>query len=355
MKDLKLNRKIKPIATIITDTHISDKNCDLVYDVFVKQLMPYCDEQNISVIVHCGDWFTSRTGQSIKVLRKTKEIFSKLAEYNLDMYIIPGNHDKADLDSQESFLDVFDGMMPNLKVIRDLKMIFHPTEKNFSFHFIPYFKENESYPERLKYAAESINKVADFNFLFTHIAVSGVRNNDGSEVENDLNPNLFKNFDKVFVGHYHNKSQVGSNIFYIGSGYQANFGEDAEKGFTVLYDDGTHELAHTKFPIFEKYSIKAKDLTPKEMAMAIEEFQKTGNRIKLVIEGSEEEVKSIDVKTLQDAGIIVDRKFEEIQVPQEQDIQVDKFDASNISGAYKEFCKSKGIKSSTGLAYLKEL
>lgn len=36
------------------------------------------------------------------------------------------------------------------------------------------------------------------HILFTHIAFQGSRNNDGSEVESDIKPSLFKNFGMVF-------------------------------------------------------------------------------------------------------------------------------------------------------------
>jgi DNA repair exonuclease SbcCD nuclease subunit len=66
----------------------------------------------------------------------------------------------------------------------------------------------------------------DINIMVTHIGFDGVVNNDGSEVESVLKPNKFSRFTRVLVGHYHNASKLGENVYYTGSVYQNNFGED---------------------------------------------------------------------------------------------------------------------------------
>lgn len=50
----------------------------------------------------------------------------------------------------------------------------------------------------------------------------------------------------MYLGHYHDYQQVGSNIFHLGSLQQNNFGEDESKGFWMLYDDCTVELLKSK-------------------------------------------------------------------------------------------------------------
>lgn len=58
---------------------------------------------------------------------------------------------------------------------------------------------------------------------------------------------IFLPFDKVFVGHYHNRTVIPqTRIEYIGASRQHNFGEDEEKGYTVLYTDGTHEFVKNR-------------------------------------------------------------------------------------------------------------
>ena len=50
------------------------------------------------------------------------------------------------------------------------------------------------------------------HILGTHIAVTGSVNNDGTHVSSTISPKLFKNYFKVFSGHYHNQQKIGSNL-----------------------------------------------------------------------------------------------------------------------------------------------
>jgi len=86
-----------------------------------------------------------------------------------------------------------------------------------------------------------------------------VRNNDGSIVEGDVEESYFDSFDLVASGHYHDWSEIGENIVYFRSAYQANFGEDDNKGFTVVYDDCSLEYIQSKFPIYRKIIIDMND------------------------------------------------------------------------------------------------
>ena len=84
---------------IITDTHAGirgDASWMLDYqeafyrDVFFPKLL----SENIKVLFHLGDLFDRRKYINFVTLKRTREMFlRKLADYNIKMYIIPGNHD----------------------------------------------------------------------------------------------------------------------------------------------------------------------------------------------------------------------------------------------------------------------
>src|SRR3989304_1387332 len=126
----------KPLAIFITDTHYTNNNVDEVNNVLV-QCLQLALQLKVKKIFHGGDIFTLRTGQSLTVLLAFHNFLSLLSEYDIEMYAIGGNHDKTDLDSEDSYLDVFSNY-PNFRVIRDGQII---KLGAFSLSLLPYFKE----------------------------------------------------------------------------------------------------------------------------------------------------------------------------------------------------------------------
>lgn len=315
----------KPVALILTDTHLHKDNIDLVTDIF-SQAKTLCEKLDIEYMIHAGDFFTSRTAQPLDVLLAGKQIIESINSDSLKLLIIPGNHDKTDQNSENSYLDVYSNIC---HVIRR-STTWHLS--NLTVYFIPYFKENESYIPQF----ETINP-SKKGILITHIAVTGVKNNDGSEVGNIIAPSLFNKFDKVFVGHYHNQSQVGNNIYYIGSAYQANFGEDDQKGFTILYSDGSHELVKSKFPEYVKLKVDISDT--KKIKQIQKEHANSSDHVRIVFTGDETQLASLNKEKFNNIGI--DVKFEKEVVRQDLSAVLENnvnFNRSNIKEAFEQFC-----------------
>jgi exonuclease SbcD len=342
----------RPLAVVITDTHMHDKNIDLVKDVF-SQTFLFCQEKGINVMFHGGDWFTSRTGQSIACLLATQQIIEEMALNDIEMWAIAGNHDKADQTIPESFLSIFN-------LYKGFRL--HNWGGSYRFDcgvnvsMVPYFTD-EVYSKQLETVSKFIEK-DEINILITHVAVNGVRNNDGSEVTTGLGQNLFNQWDKVLVGHYHNESKFGKNIYYIGSAYQANFGEDDNKGFTVIYDDGSIEQVKTDFPRYIKFKVNSNEMTAKDIKdlKDLKEMNPADN-YRIVLTGTEQEVNSFDKSLLESIGISVDKKPTDVEALEpELEIEMVSYNRDNITEAFNEFCNSKKIEDRTyGLELLKKL
>lgn len=331
--------KKKPIAVIGTDSHLKKDNEELVISCFqqVKDLML---ELNVQTFCHGGDFFTTRNAQPETSLRTAKTIFNMFweDEEDLDYYQIPGNHDKTELDSENSYLDVFD------KYCNLIKNYNHLDLDGVRIHFIPYFKEDGSYKDYLEKATKNLHK-ENFNVLITHIAVNGVKNNDGSAVENTLTSILFAKFDSVLVGHYHNRSKIGKNIHYIGSMYAGNYGEDNEKGVVVLYNDGTHEYFQLDFPHYVKVMIDASD--KEAIKKAQKDHKDTQNHVRLIFKGEKTKLDTIDKKVFEEQGF--DVKYQDETKINNEKIAEDEliiFNRSNLKEAFNTFCETSGIENS---------
>jgi len=327
----------KAIAVLGTDSHLKKSNEELVISCF-KQSIALMKQLGINTFCHGGDFFTTRNAQPETSLRTAKTIFNLFQddEEDLDVYQIPGNHDKTNLDSENSYLDVFD------KYCNLIKNYNHLDLGKVRIHFIPYFKEDGNYKDYLKKAVKNVDTTRK-NVLLTHIAVTGVKNNDASAVENSLTSKMFAKFDAVFVGHYHNRSKVGKNIHYIGSMFAGNYGEDNEKGVTVLYDDATFEYFQLDFPHYIKVEVKAGD---KEALKKVQkEHKNTENHVRVLFRGGKEKLEAINKVEMEELGF--DVKYEdETKVIKKQinEGELIVFDRSNIKEAFTEFCKAGEIK-----------
>lgn len=339
----------KPVALLITDTHLSDNNIELVISIF-KQAIEYCVKNNIQEIYHLGDWFTSRKAQSLDVLKATMDIIGDFMRNGITCSIIKGNHDAVQADTEDSYLDIFSIYEYFLVCKREFTFKI-PQVENFYIHLLPYFKEDGSYIERLK----NLEIKPGINILLTHIAVTGVKNNDGSEVENNLGLDLFKQYDAVYVGHYHNQSDVGKNIKYIGSAYQANFGEDDKKGFNLLLEDGSLQFIQSEFPKYIK--IKANVADKKHLLEIKQKHAHSKDYVRVIVDGDESELKALNKEEF--AAIGIDVKTEKgdaiIDIKSLMNTTVS-FDTKGIKEGFEEFCQLNEIKNKEeGIVYLEKV
>lgn len=329
---------VKPLASIITDLHLKKENFTTVLSV-IKQASEYNLKNNIYWLFIAGDLFTSREAQPLKTLKEAHQIFDYIDSTGLDYRIIPGNHDKVDLNDEYSYIHPF---LRNTNKLIDIGN--HVIIETTQFSFLPYYKEGEDYLMLLQDLVKKRQSKISKHHLITHIAVNGVKNNDGSLAEG-IEPNLFQAFDKVFVGHYHDESFLEPNIYYIGSSHQANYGEDEKKGFTVVYDNGDHELIETTYPRYVKLHASAKN--PKDIDLqriAYDKLQSQGHYPKLVLSVEEgEEMTKIEKQDFAQQGIlmeVVKPQIEEVTILSKGSLS---FDRKNILKSFDQFCAKESI------------
>ncbi|MCK9544173.1 MAG: metallophosphoesterase [Novosphingobium sp.] len=347
-----MNKKI--LATFSTDWHIKDDNAEQIIDLVTQQ----CElnkKLKCSYIICLGDVFNSRKSQTLLVLNTFGKILDIIESYEMYLWCIPGNHDKTSYESEESFLDQF-RYHPCFKLINKAGGLPFKDEKVF-LHFLPFFSNElwlEKYEQLIDYVGEFEDN--DKHILCSHIAVQGSRNNDGTKVESSIKPSMFKHFYKIFLGHYHNQQQIGGNVFHLPSIQQNNFGENEDKGFTVLYEDGSHELIPSKFKKFVKVKIDLSETSVEELNEYINEYQKDteNSYIRFVISGEEEVLKGINKDKFLQAGIDIKMKNNDIDVVEEFDsVEINKYTEESIIEEFKEFCEDRSLNFEKGLKYLR--
>lgn len=238
---------------IITDTHFGIKNdANFMLDHQEKFLkfvfIPYLIKNGIDTIWHLGDLFDRRKYINFNTLYRTRKMFlDVLAENNIRMYIIPGNHCVHVKNTNEiNSLDTLLGEYANIMVIsRPTTIMFDKTP----IMFIPWLNL-ENGEECIKHMDTNPDGA---KLVCGHFEIEGFEMYRGIKNEHGMPVQLFNNFDQVFSGHFHLKSSDG-NITYLGAPFQFTWADWNEaKGFHT-YDTETTELEFVANPytLYEK-------------------------------------------------------------------------------------------------------
>lgn len=335
----------KPLCVLISDSHLTKDNYAFVEEMFEK-VIKKCKEIDVEQVFHLGDWFTNRTGQPLETLMSTQRIFQRFDDNNIVLNVIPGNHDKKDLTSNESYLSIF-------KDSFTLKIYSKPDSCDLSndvkLHLLPYYKEGDVYIYNLNQLSCGSKK----NVLLTHIGINGALNNDKTEVKSEVEVLDFECFDKVFVGHYHDRREIGENIIYTGSLYPSNYGEDNEKGGVILYDDLSYDFFGLDFPLFIRVEMKAEKLEPKDLDY-LKTLKDGGNSIRVVVKDSKSKLKVFDKNILNEIG--VECKLEEESVERESlnDTAFQLHSINSILEYFKSFCEERKLSFEEGFEFFKK-
>ena len=251
-------------VAILSDTHYgARKGSKLFHDyfeLFYKNVFfPTLEQYGITTVIHMGDAFDSRKSIDYQSFEWAKRVvFEPLSKY--DVHMITGNHDcyyknTNNVNSPNLLLQSY----PNVKTYSS------PTEikvGNLNVLLLPWIcVENEE--QSLKSIKNTKCKVA-----MGHLELQGFRVHSNILMDHGLEANIFKNFTKVFSGHYHTRSDNGT-VFYLGNPYEIYWNDvNDARGFTI-FDTETLEHTPVNNPYRLFYNIYYED-TPYQMFDASE-------------------------------------------------------------------------------------
>jgi exonuclease SbcD len=171
-----------------------------------------------------------------------------------------------------------------------------------------------------------------------------------------INQELVEDFDLVLSGHYHNKHRVYQNTYHLPSICQNNFGEDYDKGFTILYNDLQFETVNSEFKMYRSLKWNCDVNNPNKIVnFVLKEMDKNpGHHFKIQITGSKVELESLDVTKLKEAGVKVEKipnDVERTEISQE----VVTLTHQSMIDKFKDFCEQEGLDFEKGMKYLKQI
>ncbi len=337
-------------ALLLNDVHVSKDNISEFQQNWTEAL-EVCGRMGIVDICIGGDLWQSRAAQTLSTLMAVRAALLQAKSAGCNVLIAEGNHCKVDQESIYGYSHIF-SEYPNVDVVDVCNTYSYDT---LDLHMMSYFPENGSFATKLEEIAATLSP-SQCNVLYIHQGINGALATSTSQ---ELSPKIFKAFDKVLVGHYHDRCVIPkTNVEYIGSSRQHNFGEDEHKGYTILYSDGSTEFVENQ--VNRRYITLS--ATPASIQKTIDKSQALLQdpiyKVKVKLVCSDLEAQRVDKAQLIECG------FDKIDILSQDDAVAtttaisnldSKFDKDGVIEEWTTYCDQKSIAAELGVKYLNQI
>jgi exonuclease SbcD len=194
--------------------------------------------------------------------------------------------------------------------------------------------------------------------LISHFEMAGSSYLGRVSEKTTINEKLLSKWKKTYLGHYHNHHEITKDIVHLPSLRKGNFGEDNNKGFSILYNDLSYEIIKGKFREFLKIVIDLDDITVSELNELIKTHQNSSDSIRFEFTGEESKLKALDKTQFKGTGIDVKIKYDVKYDYTDSNIELptvtERYSKSDIKKTFKQFCEDKGYNFTEGQKLLDE-
>ena len=216
---------------ILGDTHFGARNGSPLFArhqlrFFREVFWPAVNEHGIEAIVHVGDVFDVGWTLSMEGLAAFNEAFVNPCKmFGLPAWLLTGNHDLAVKKQQKPNMvrEVLSSSTVGIRVVDA------PTHiDNGHVLLMPWIT-----PDIAEDAMMWL-KTSTARYVIGHFEITGAKMGPSIVCEHGLSPKTFKRFRHVYSGHFHCRSTLGSNITYVSTPLDLNWGETGWHGFSIL-------------------------------------------------------------------------------------------------------------------------
>ena len=242
----------------LSDLHIGKRvhNFSMLEDqkYILDQILGIADEENVTGVIIAGDVY-DKPVPSAEAVSLFDEFLVQLAERELDVFVISGNHDSPEriafgeklMRHKKVYLSpVYNGKIEPICLNDEFG-----TVKVFLLPFIKpvhvrHFLEEEvsDYTEALSCAISLMDISQDErNVLVCHQFVTGAGRSESEEISvgglDNVDATVFEPFDYVALGHIHGPQNIGSErIRYCGTPLKYSFSEAEHKKSVTIVELG---------------------------------------------------------------------------------------------------------------------
>ena len=266
-------------VAILNDTHCGIRNSSNLFldnaeKFFSDVFFPYLLANNISHIVHLGDFYDNRKFVNFNALSRCRNYFLKpLRENKMTMDIICGNHDTYYKNTNElnSLKELLGHYMNEVHIVHE------PTVMDYDglkMALVPWIcAENEE--RTIKFI-----KNCKADIVGGHFDIIGYEMMKGIKCEHGLDRSLFERFEAVYSGHFHTKS-TQDNIHYLGSQLEFFWNDAHDNKYFHILDTDTRELTPVRNPHTMFHRIRYDDLSTDYMDYDLSQVE--GKFVKIVV------------------------------------------------------------------------
>jgi len=267
---------------LISDIHFgcrgnSERYISTMVSFFKDTLFNVIKKRNITDLRILGDLFDNRNALNVRTINAVIDVFAFFEENlpHLKIKILMGNHDQY----YHNRYDIISlNILRHFKNIEVIDKVVTDNINGKSILMVPWIvPETSIYQDYMGY----VQSEKKFDLLLGHFEINGFEVTPGIIDTHGINLKLFKNFKRVFSGHYHLRNTM-EQISYLGCPYQLTWGDYGNvKGIHIYNVDSneTEFIENTDSPIFMKIYMADLAAGKKEVLQNI-----SGNFVKLIID-----------------------------------------------------------------------
>lgn len=234
---------------IITDTHCGVRgdhpafhdNMKMFYD---NVMFPYMEQHRIKKFIHDGDLLDKQQyTKTYSANRLREDLLEPLDDLGVLSIFNVGNHDVPNkntikINAQQELIG---RRYKNLHVVDSI------LDFEGNTLIVPWICK-DNYDQTMTTLQNTKAK-----YLIGHLQFTGFAMHRGHIMTEGLDPDLFKKFEVIISGHYHQRSRKG-NIHYIGAAGEYDWSDyGCDRGFAVFdFDTGKIEYVNNPYPMFHK-------------------------------------------------------------------------------------------------------
>jgi hypothetical protein len=240
------------LIAVLNDTHCDVRNSA---DIFLENqtrfytdtFFPYCQEHGITNVIHLGDYYDNRKQVSVKAIHHNRKIFlDPLRDHNMQMDIIPGNHDVYYKNTNDlcTLKELLGHYMNNISIIMEPVVYEYD---GLDIGLVPWIN-NQNYHSTVDWLQNTKASI-----IGAHLELTGFDMMRGVTSTTGMDAALFKRFEMVLSGHFHTKSQR-DNIYYLGNQMELTWADANDPKYFHVLDTKTRELTPVRNPntLFKK-------------------------------------------------------------------------------------------------------
>ena len=267
---------------LITDQHFGARNDSIhfldYYEKFYEHtFFPTIKSQGIDTVLILGDTFDRRKYINFFTYKRAREMFfDKLADMNIQVYMLAGNHDTYFKNTNE-----VNSVSLLLQEYKNITVIDNPTtiwlKEKYPICMLPWICA-KNHDDSMFVLSDT-----DARIVMGHLEISGFTMHRGMQSHEGLDRGIFKKFDVVFSGHYHHRSNQ-DNIRYLGNPYELTWQDYNDPRGFHLFDLNTLDLEFIENPnvMFHRITYDDKETTISEM-LAKDLDKYAGTYVKVVV------------------------------------------------------------------------